>query len=257
MSLLTSDYQNKIDTISDWYYQSTKLNKIDVCIEFTDNIFQRKLELETNNKQREFILNNKEYENNINGTTILSGNLNELPYILISTKTAENSDQYISTITHELTHLHDFYDIINYYNLKYSKEFYDNKKCCLFTNWSEYHAKQVGYSFFKAYEYGTNNYNKPQILNFILNEELPKQTNLLIDSCEKHENVFEFKQGELMGFLGRFSVWQSWFPKHISIERVFAENQYVINIYNFLLTHESFEKIITSLDEFDKILNLR
>ena len=248
--------QSKIDTVSNWYYQITGLEVIQAHIEFTDNIFERKLELEHNEKQRKFILDNKEYERGINGTTILPEKLNESPYILISTKTIDNA-QYMSTIPHELTHLHDFYDIINYYQLQFNEEFYEDRKCCLFTNWSEYHAKKVGYLFFKAYEYGANNYNKPQILNFILNEELPKQMNLLIDNWEKHQNNFELKQSELMGFLGRFSIWQSWFPDQISILMAFADDRDVINIYNFLLAHESFEKIITSLDEFDKVLNLR
>ena len=253
-----------INNVIKFYYQETKLKPISVKIEFVSDIYSRKLELAVTEEEKKEIIASKEFNKTINGTMILPINADDTAHILISLDTINNPSsncQYISTVIHELTHLHDYYDFYLFHKCE-CKNIRAIDKCENFTPfqlWSEYNARRKGYYF---YRYIMNLYNESseeEQINFILNTECPVQMKYtkeqLIKSCnEPYQFVYNIIQ-----FIGRFSVWNDLFSdscnvKTLPIELIDAFDNRIINLYDFLYNHKSFKQIKSSFSQLDNLL---
>lgn len=253
-----------IDYVSKFYYQETKLKPISVKIEFVSDIYSRKLELAVTDEEKKEIIASKEFSKTINGTMILPTNAEDTSHILISLDTINNprsNYQYISTVIHELTHLHDYYDFYLFH--KYECEnIREIDKCENFTPfqlWSEYNARRKGYYFYRYIMNLDNDSSEKEQINFILDTECPVQMKYtkeqLIKSCnEPYQFVYNIIQ-----FIGRFSVWNDLFPDSCNVKTLPSElmeafDTRIINLYDFLYNHKSFEHIKSSFIQLDNLL---
>lgn len=149
-----------------------------------------------------------------NGVTLVPHTTDEPIMILLSKDRAisakDNNCEIICTLFHELTHVVDFY---NYYSV-FCDGNYDSgigrDSQYGFHNWSEFHAKKISYL-----EYGKiiykENYNSSEVLDIIVNKTLPIKNdeldNYLTNDYDLEEIIYN-----LMFYLGRYSVWEDWFP---------------------------------------------
>lgn len=232
------------------YYDEFNIKPIDIEVEFTENLYKRRLELAVNEKDITDVEKGKSFISGLNGTLVLPTTLNEKPYILISNSTIDDSMLFISTLIHELTHIHDFYDFARYHNIEY---FSDIEKDHNFYNlyfWTEFHARRNGYYFYrKIYKSLINdNLSREEEIKHIRETECPIQLEYLIDQLIKYENNPTQFVYSIMQFLGRFSVWQDLFPNEFNANKLPKEllNTFgyrITSIYEFLYNQSDFEDI--------------
>ncbi|BCZ47576.1 hypothetical protein psyc5s11_36430 [Clostridium gelidum] len=149
---LSEPIKNLINGVIQLFYYETKIKPIEFKIEFVKDIYTRKLELAVDDKEKKEMILAKEFSKNLNGSVVLPAHIEDVPYILISLHTIENpkSDcQFISTIIHELTHIHDFYSFNKdkYNNIREIDNSIDFRP---FQLWSEYNARRNGHYFYRS-----------------------------------------------------------------------------------------------------------
>lgn len=253
-----------IDKVIKLYYQETKLKPIDVKIELTDDIYKRKLELALTEEEKKEIIETKDFNKNLNGSMVIPRNIEDTAHILISLNTIYNNInnyQFISTITHELTHLHDYYDFY-LLNEKECTTVRDIDKCDgfrAFQLWSEYNARRKGYYFYRYITNIDNNNSEEEQINYINNIECPFHMRNLAEELNSLVNEPYLFIYSIIQFLGRFSVWNDLFPNFCNIDSLPNEltevfDSRILNLYEFLYNHKSFEKIKFSFNQLDELL---
>ncbi|MCD8501367.1 MAG: hypothetical protein LRY71_06340 [Bacillaceae bacterium] len=61
-----------VNVVLDVYYTELAYERLDVAIEFVENLYQRKLDLETINGNRDIVKNSKEFIEKLNGTIVMA-----------------------------------------------------------------------------------------------------------------------------------------------------------------------------------------
>lgn len=215
---------NPLEIFTEFYIQKNDMPKdLKFEIEIVDNI-------EKNSKDY-FKKIKKDYDyisiQDYNGATLVPHTTNEPIMIFLSKERAlnakNNNYEIICTLFHELTHAADFH---NYYS-KYCGGNYDSgvdrDSQYGFLNWTEFHAKRISYLEYCKIINGDKITSKESLEN-ILNVELPKKNNELDEYLINNECDLEDIIYNLMFYLGRYSVWEDWFPsefengKHFSVE---------------------------------------
>lgn len=238
---LSEPIKNLINGVIQLFYYETKIKPI----EFVEDIYTRKLELAVDDKEKKEIISAKEFSKNLNGSVVLPAHIGDIPYILISLDTIENPKsncQFISTIIHELTHIHDFYD---FYSC--NKEKYNNireiDKCIDFRSfqlWTEYSARRNGYYFYRNIMNMNNNNSRKEQIEHILDTECPFHMNYLEKQLIKSSNDSYNFAYNIIQFIGRFSVWNDLFSNYFNVntlsnELMVAFDTRIINLYNFFI----------------------
>lgn len=251
MNIKNSNLIEKIThSAIDAYYQEINIEPIGIQVEFVDDLYKRRLELAINEKDFNNVEISKRFISGLNGTLVLPATLNEKPYILISNSTIDDSMLFISTIIHELTHVHDFYDFAKYHNIIYLSdvEKIDDFKDLYF--WTEFHARRRGYYFYRKIIKGFTKDNKikGEEVKYIRGIESPHHLKYLKEELIKNQNNSTQFLYNIMQFLGRFSVWQDLFPDQFNEDTLPEElkNSFgykIIDIYDFLYNHSTFEDI--------------
>lgn len=263
MSNYDSDFIKKMSySAINTYYDELNIKPIDVEVEFTDDLYKRRLELAINEKDIANVEKGKSFISGLNGTLVLPTTSNEKPHILISNSTIDDSMLFISTIIHELTHIHDFYDYAKHYNIEC---FSDIEKDDNFYNlyfWTEFHARRNGYYFYrKIYKSLINdNLSREEEIEHIRETECPFQLKYLIDQLIKYENNPTQFVYSIIQLLGRFSVWQDLFPNEFNASKLPKEllNTFgyrITSIYEFLYNHSDFEDIKDKLPDLRIMLD--
>ncbi|MDU5081219.1 hypothetical protein [uncultured Tissierella sp.] len=232
------------------YYDELNIKPIDVEVEFTDDLYKRRLELAINEKDIADVEKGKSFISGLNGTLVLPATLNEKPYILISNSTIDDSMLFISTLIHELTHIHDFYDFAKYHNIEHLSQMEEVNDFRDLYFWTEFHARRKGYYFYRKIIKGfiQDSKTKEEEAQYIMDIECPHHfKNLKEELINNQNNPIQFLYS-IMQFLGRYSVWQDLFPDEFNTETLPRElinafEHRIIDMCNFLYNHSNFENI--------------
>lgn len=211
-------HENQLAEISriivEAYYKEKSIQPIGVKIEFTEDLYKRRLELAISKKDSSDVIESKEFISKLNGTIILPAKLNDTPYILISNNTVNSNMLFISTKNHELTHIHDFYDFAKYHNVDIVSNIDRIYNYHIFYYWTEFHARRNGYYFYNKFT--NNNENIYEQIQHINKSECPFHMEHLKNELIKAQNNPKQFLYNIMQFLGRFSVWHDLFPEQFN-----------------------------------------
>ena len=176
----------------------------------------------------------------LNGCLVLPIDKKSTEFTILLNKRIFDSDQYFSTIPHEITHVFDFNDYFTQYGNIFILDRESKKENFYFVHylWTEFNAKKIGIQRFK--------------------KELDKtKSNINLEVSTKNfkedvdNNLFYLtKSYHLMHHFGRMSVYDNgllsfnnnYFPESY-LKQIFGEN--VMTLYHTL-------KEITNYSEFDK-----
>lgn len=251
-----------INQVIQLFYYETKIQPIEFRLEFVQDLYIRKLELATNDKEREEIISAEEFHRESNGSLAIT---EDVMYILISMKTIDNERsncQYISTIIHELTHLHDFYDFYSINNDKCSN-IMEIHKCSdfpPFLMWTEYNARRNGYYFYRKIMNMNNNESEKEQIEYILYKECQFHMKYLKEELIKNQNnPYNFVYN-IIQFIGRFSVWNDLFPSDFNVNMLPKEllilfDTRLVKLYEFLYINKNFNDIKYNFNELDRLLS--
>lgn len=164
----------------------------------------------------------------------------------------ENNCQVICTIFHELIHAKDYYE----YYKKYCDGIYDSSidrdSQYGFFNWSEFNAKRISY-FEYCYLINEDKVKSQEALNNIKEHEIPLQNKMMEKYLVDDETDMEEIIYNLMLYLGRYSVWEEFFPDEFNNNKMFSKElkkyEPLINVLYNHLKH--------NLKEFDYYIELR
>ena len=242
------------------FYQETNLKPIDVKIEFINDLYQRRLELSNNQKEKNNLELGKEFIQGLNGTMVLPTDVNGTPHILISNSKIDDSGAFLGTIIHELTHIHDFHDFVKHVNYNSFFDAETHKDFPLIYQWSEYHARRTGYFFYRKAAYLIiDDISTEEQLEHIKGYECSFQLEILRNQLNKYENNATLFIYSIMQFLGRFSVWQDLFPNYINVnlfprELLLTFGERITNLYEFLYNNITFNDVKNKFSDLDILL---
>ncbi len=133
----------------------------DIVVEFTDNLFERRVELMDLKYVDEFKRQESVYRNS-NGCICEPNRLQGEWRILISTQSEKfRRGEWMSTLAHEMSHVDDYMKFANYFDLKSFRDIMIHKYYAPFFVWTEYKAKSIGYNFLLVlYHSDEKDYNK-------------------------------------------------------------------------------------------------
>lgn len=262
---LSEPINNLINGVIQLFYYENKIKPIEFKIEFVKDIYTRKLELAVDDKEKNEIISAKEFSKNINGSVVLPTHNGDVPYILISLDTIENPNsncQFISTIIHELTHIHDFYDFYSF-NKDRCNNIREIDKCIDFRPfqlWTEYNARRKGYYFYRSIMNMDNDNSVKEQIEYILYKECPFHMDYLRKQLIKYGNEPYNFVYNIIQFIGRFSVWNDLFSNHFNVntlpnELIVAFDNRIINLYEFLYKNKSFDDVKLNLNDLDNLLS--
>lgn len=166
--------------------------------------------------------------------------------------------QWVGTLTHEMTHVCDY---INYVKMN-DLDNYDVAQRELvhrpFVLWTEFHARATGYFFIRKFIFGEkyNDKSDKEQTDNILQRELPFQINWFSQQYEAANGNADIQLYETMQFMGRYSIWEKLFPNVFNKrvrQHVFGSNPWMLDMYEFLITHQDIEN---ANENFDKMLDI-
>lgn len=258
-----SDFNNLIYTLIELYYKlNTDAIRVPLNIVLTDNLNNSHKDIRSDMIE-ELSETLNESSNLANGRTVVPHSLNDPINILLNVNrvleyTKDGSMTWIGTIAHELTHAVDFYQMARKDNLDSYDPLNRIPDYQLFSLWSEYHARKKGYAFLRNLSNvnGIIGSDKEQI-DFILSSEWPFHK-------ENHYNdyhrpgILQYDQiNTTMQLLGRYSVWCDLFPSYFNLEALredFIGTTWMVNLFEFLYSHETLDEIFPCFDEFKAII---
>ena len=169
---------------------------------------------------------------------------------------AENTNEYIGTLAHELTHTSDYYKMA----LKENIDSYDTLKTIgkytPFQMWSEFHARREGYTFLLAFtELANGTADKDFHLNWIQTKEAPFQWDYYRRMCAVGDSWMKLYL--TMQFLGRYTVWNEQFPDSFNswtIKKDSGGAMWMVRLFEFLREHKTLEEIYPYWEEFREVL---
>ena len=253
----------EIRGIIQFYYKETNIEPIKLNVEIVQDLYKRRLELAIDDKDRENIISSREFTRNSNGTIVIPESIDDVSYILVSINTIDNY-QFVSTIIHELTHIHDIYNFYIFNKDKYVslREMDNYKEFNIYILWSEYNARRKGYYFYRKIMhmiFSDTNKSESEQIEHILNIECLGQMEYLKNQLFKYENNKHHYIYNIIQFIGRFSVWNDLFPNDFNVNTLPNEllvmfGDKIINLYEFLYKNKNFDDIKLKINELDHLL---
>lgn len=232
--------------------------QVPIEIELTDNLDLRHNEIRPDLTE---LLSLKSVHSDDNGRLVIPQKVGDTFYILLNeTKIREyilNKDPtWIGTITHEITHAIDFYQMAQKRKLDNYSEL--EKAKSLFASWSEYHAKRVGYSFLRSICVEMNLLQEnEETCEYIINEEWPYFKEKYYKAYNENSNDGIYQIYLTMHILGRYSVWNDLYPNKFNVENLledFYNAPWIGNLYIFLRKYEDVESIYPCFNLFCALL---
>lgn len=241
------------DMILDKYYEIMDASRINLNIELVEDIYARRLELEDHEELRKSI-----------GTIVLPKTIDGVYTILISNKAITNL-RFIGTICHELTHIHDYIDFANEYCGCNLELIYSHELQGIFFLWTEFHARCLGYLFYRTAFYALNNITltKEEQIQHIKTAEYQLHYKTLYDDIWKayENNNNTYYLYSIVNYLGRVSAWGIIFKDEFNLDNFIPDylvNQYGNRIFDFfhlLQVMKNFQLAKDKLKELDQIVN--
>lgn len=181
--------------------------------------------------------------------------------ILINTEkvneyTEKNTFEYIGTFAHEMTHAVDYYQMAALEQLNSYDQLERTGLYTTFQLWSEFHARREGYKFLNTFrEMADGVVERDKHIEWIKTKEGPFQWNY-------YRKMYVAGDAQLklyitMQFLGRYSVWNEWYPESFNgwtIKKDSGSSMWLVRIFEFLMEHKTLESIYPCWDEFREIL---
>lgn len=167
--------------------------------------------------------------------------------------------QWVGTLTHEMTHVCDYINYVKMNDLNNYDIVQMNLVHRPFVLWTEFHARATGYFFIRKFVFGEK-YNDKSDRNqtdYILQTELPYQINYFSQQYEAANGNADIQLYETMQFMGRYSIWEKLFPNVFNRRirhQVFGSNPWMLDLYEFLITHQDIE---SANEDFDQMAELR
>lgn len=240
------------DLIKQEVYRFYKFNNVNnnlkIQVIFTDEIYQKCLEVTSDDKWRSLLTENHNKLSDFNGTVIPGKKISDIMYIVISNKVFLY-DKYTwkGTVHHELTHAYDIYDFALHLGVTNMADILINPYYNCFMYWSEFHARRIGFynvwcTFFDETNYEEGKENTQSTYT--------QHTTYLKQFIGTRKFLYEFLQ-----YCGRLSILNSLyddiqydFPKIIENEeqQLFLEE---LNI--FLNSNREFGKISKCIDQLN------
>jgi len=178
-----------------------------------------------------------------------------------------NSDDYIHTVYHELTHYKDFRNYFDEFGNVYEKSEYKRKENYFyeFSLWSEYHAKKIGnllyYLKLLVKQYGDFSEDWKKIISVDFQSDKLKEEMSILQKRNKYRDINAMSDflNFLFGYYGRLSIFQEKigeypdksFPGDELIEKF---GSYVIKLYEYLICREKYKTFINDISELRRIL---
>ena len=259
------DFKNADEVIEfltrEYYKYNPNMERITVIILITKNLRESYEKISPDIKD----LASKESLDSLdsyNGLMVLPMKLDESIHILLNANkimeySKDKTMTWLGTFAHELTHAIDFYQIARKDSLESYMPLRGGNQYYLFTLWSEYHARKIGYSFLrKLLVDDEDNNTRNERLSNILNKELPFHLKMF------HKQYNETSDGRkqiyiTMQFIGRYSVWENLFPETFNSETfslIFKDETWMYHIYSFMKEHETLDLISNSFENMRAIL---
>lgn len=244
------------------YFSYFQLEPIDVEITLTEKIANIYRQKRPDLFEGEHLINSEDVERN-RGLTIPPKTIDEKFTIVIKQdyfwESAKNQDwQWVGTLTHEMTHVLDY---INYAKINDLDNYDAAQREWVhrpFVLWTEFHARATGYFFMRRFIFGEkyNDKGDKEQTDNILQKELPFQINWFSQQYETANENADIQLYETMQFMGRYSIWEKLFPNVFNKrvrQQVFGSNPWMLELYDFLITHQDIE---SANDNFDKMLDI-
>lgn len=248
-----------IDIYIDYYNLYPHLPKMYFDVILTDNLMNYHLKLRPDLRE-ELISSGIESQNDYNGRMVPPKNVGDTISILINkSKIEEYSNDgtmtWLGTFAHEFTHAHDYYrmavknNIVSYDTLL-SGDYY------MFQLWSEFHARIYGYKFLINFHYG----NRKDYIK-ILKDVFDNASITYLDSEKEfiERNVHKTNiMYTIMQMLGRFAVWNEYFPdvyneKYLS--KKFQPYIWITKLFSYLINNKELNMVTDNFSEMTSIIS--
>ncbi len=260
---MTNGIDAVIEDTKRLFYYVTGYAPVRVRVEVARDIYRRCVELAHSEAEK------KRYEQSahtlagLKGTIVWPARLKEEPTVLIDAKTfgKEENGIFYSTLTHELTHVHDFYAFAEHFGYHDPDAVQKDKHFTVFYFWTEFHARRVGYTIYRALMLGAFPQSRAKQLGHILNEEGPFQLGILNDGLKEYIQKKEplLYMYSLVQYLARFSVWSDLSPyitmNGLPKEVTGAFGRKAADLYEYLHMHREFDSFIASFSELEGLIN--
>lgn len=225
-----------------------------IDIVMADDVLTTILKYDMCTAQREAVRKAGSELNDRNGTVIFAPSKEKITLVVLSKKVLPNKDldEVRGTISHELTHAHDFYDFVDFlqisdYNEAFNSPYYD-----AFFFWTEFHARRIGYRRFIEHKF-IKSWKQFKKHRFEFLEGI--KANFLIHS--KKGRIYD-----LMQTIGRYSTYidlcsshQGNFKEDILEDTVKPDEIDIINdIYCLLVENKEFNLFINNILQFDDLI---
>ena len=244
---MSHEEKNIFESIIELYYVlNPTMERVPVNIILTDDLNRTHCELRPEYRDRLFE-KSAELNNDYNGRVVVPHSVDETISILINTQkvkqyTDDGSFTWAGTITHELTHAIDYYQMARREELLYYDPLEEMSLYRMFQLWSEYHARKLGYRSLREFHRKLGNLgDDQQQIKYIIEKEWPfHQENHYRDY---HSGIDGNQQMYItMQMLGRYSVWCDLFPDIFNEQALstdFMSTQWMGDLFTFLRQHES------------------
>ena len=227
---------------------------IDLIYEYVDDLFERRLSLAVDNNDKQKVFDDKESIQNLNGTIVLPVFIIDKPYALISNKQINEYCDYIKTLTHEVTHIYDYYNYANFYGIKELNNIYNMPDYDLIYLWSEFNAYKNGIT---AYKKWLNPQHPRDVIARHIIKEIIDNTNELNAHLENQNCYFLKYMYYIVKYIARFASYEILFPKQykMPITKINYRQDQILGLYEYLLSHANFNLFITDKSALENILS--
>lgn len=124
-------------------YDDTR--KIDIIV--ASDVYSTIMAHEMCEFQRGVVIKKGKSLNEMNGTVILAPTKEKSTLVILSmyAMTNRSIDEIRGTLIHELTHAHDYYDFIQFFEFNCNEDIFYSELYETFFFWTEFHARKNGY----------------------------------------------------------------------------------------------------------------
>jgi hypothetical protein len=246
------------------YYTVTGYEPVDVRIEVVPDIVRRCIELAHSEEEKKRYEDSKNTLAALKGTIVWPERLSEPPAVLIHEKTLQRDENgiFYSTLTHELTHVHDYYAFAGYFGYHDPKAVQEDRRFTVFYFWTEFHARRTGYDIYRMLMLEWIPQTRREQIRHIQKEECPFQLESLDESLKEYvgKGAPLLYMYSLVQFFARYSVWNERFPRAMGkkafpreLTDVFGKK--AADLCAYLHTHQAFESFIAEEKELEHLIN--
>jgi hypothetical protein len=237
-----------VETVLNNYYLITQYERIKLNLEFVDDLYARRLELDRNDKEGyEFSKDITAFIAGLNGTIVIPQTTSEVHHVLIAKKAVNETLTFVGTLVHETTHIHDFFDFSTEFCNGNYEAIEQHDLFGVLYYWTEFHAARNGYLFKRDTFFqlnGINNSIEDQV-DHILKTELKMHYENLLKELKKYSQDKTLYIYSVMQFFGVFAAFEDLFPDQINPDEI-SDN---IQIFNFKIF--KLYELLRSMTTFD------